>query len=74
MLKVFRQVAGLAGPREDIGAWYDLDGFSHISAKLQVADRTEAAALALRQGIIGSLCRAIGLQSTSDSALDSRAC
>jgi len=27
---------------------------NHISAKLQVADRTEAATLALRQGIIGS--------------------
>lgn len=27
---------------------------NHISAKLQVADRTEAATLALRQGIIGN--------------------
>jgi uncharacterized protein len=28
MLKVFRQVAGLAAPGEDMGGWYDLTGFS----------------------------------------------
>ena len=28
MLKVFRQVAGLPAPGEDMGGWYDLDGFS----------------------------------------------
>ena len=28
MLKVFRQVAGLATPGEDMGGWYDLTGFS----------------------------------------------
>src|SRR5579864_9078152 len=28
MLKVFRQVAGLASPGEDMGGWYDLTGFS----------------------------------------------
>jgi hypothetical protein len=28
MLKVFRQVAGLPAPGEDMGGWYDLTGFS----------------------------------------------
>ena len=28
MLKVFRQVAGLSAPGEDMGGWYDLTGFS----------------------------------------------
>jgi len=28
MLKVFRQVAGLPAPGEDMGGWYDLNGFS----------------------------------------------
>jgi len=28
MLKVFRQVAGLPAPGEDMGGWYDLAGFS----------------------------------------------
>jgi uncharacterized protein len=28
MLKVFRQVAGLPSPGEDMGGWYDLTGFS----------------------------------------------
>src|SRR5215469_3665905 len=28
MLKVFRQVAGLPAPGEDMGGWYDLGGFS----------------------------------------------
>ena len=28
LLKVFRQVAGLAAPGEDMGGWYDLTGFS----------------------------------------------
>jgi DUF1680 family protein len=28
MLKVFRQVAGLLAPGEDMGGWYDLTGFS----------------------------------------------
>jgi len=28
MLKVYRQVAGLPAPGEDMGGWYDLDGFS----------------------------------------------
>ena len=28
MLKVFRQIAGLPAPGEDMGGWYDLDGFS----------------------------------------------
>ena len=28
MLKVYRQVAGLAAPGEDMGGWYDLTGFS----------------------------------------------
>src|SRR6202451_1054823 len=28
LLKVFRQVAGLPAPREDMGGWYDLTGFS----------------------------------------------
>jgi DUF1680 family protein len=28
MLKVFRQVAGLPAPGEDMGGWYDLHGFS----------------------------------------------
>jgi DUF1680 family protein len=28
MLKVFRQVAGLTAPGEDMGGWYDLTGFS----------------------------------------------
>jgi hypothetical protein len=28
MLKVFRQVAGLPAPGEDMGGWYDLEGFS----------------------------------------------
>jgi DUF1680 family protein len=28
LLKVFRQVAGLPGPGEDMGGWYDLTGFS----------------------------------------------
>jgi hypothetical protein len=28
LLKVFRQVAGLPAPGEDMGGWYDLDGFS----------------------------------------------
>ena len=28
LLKVFRQVAGLAAPGEDMGGWYDLNGFS----------------------------------------------
>jgi len=28
MLKVFRQVAGLAAPGEDMGGWYDLTGFT----------------------------------------------
>jgi DUF1680 family protein len=28
MLKVFRQVAGLAAPGDDMGGWYDLTGFS----------------------------------------------
>lgn len=27
MLKVFRQVAGLPAPGEDMGGWYDLTGF-----------------------------------------------
>src|SRR4029077_1173466 len=30
MLKVFRQVAGLAAPGEDMGGWYDLTGFSLV--------------------------------------------
>ena len=28
LLKVFRQVAGLPAPGEDMGGWYDLTGFS----------------------------------------------
>ena len=28
MLKVFRQVAGIPAPGEDMGGWYDLNGFS----------------------------------------------
>ncbi len=28
MLKVFRQVAGMSAPGEDMGGWYDLTGFS----------------------------------------------
>ena len=28
MLKVYRQVAGLPAPGEDMGGWYDLTGFS----------------------------------------------
>src|SRR5215469_9950842 len=28
LLKVFRQVAGLPSPGEDMGGWYDLTGFS----------------------------------------------
>ncbi|HEY1579246.1 MAG TPA: beta-L-arabinofuranosidase domain-containing protein [Terracidiphilus sp.] len=28
LLKVFRQVAGLPSPGEDMGGWYDLEGFS----------------------------------------------
>ena len=28
MLKVYRQVAGLPAPGEDMGGWYDLEGFS----------------------------------------------
>jgi hypothetical protein len=28
LLKVFRQVAGLPAPGEDMGGWYDLNGFS----------------------------------------------
>jgi DUF1680 family protein len=28
MLKVYRQVAGMAAPGEDMGGWYDLTGFS----------------------------------------------
>ena len=28
LLKVFRQVAGLPAPGEDMGGWYDLEGFS----------------------------------------------
>ena len=28
MLKVFRQVAGLPAPGDDMGGWYDLTGFS----------------------------------------------
>jgi DUF1680 family protein len=28
LLKVFRQVAGMPAPGEDMGGWYDLDGFS----------------------------------------------
>ncbi len=28
MLKVFRQVAGMPAPGDDMGGWYDLDGFS----------------------------------------------
>src|SRR6202167_3300091 len=28
LLKVFRQVAGLPAPGQDMGGWYDLDGFS----------------------------------------------
>ena len=28
MLKVFRQIAGLPAPGEDMGGWYDLTGFS----------------------------------------------
>ena len=28
MLKVYRQVAGLSAPGEDMGGWYDLNGFS----------------------------------------------
>ena len=28
MLKVYRQVAGLAAPGEDMGGWYDLTGFA----------------------------------------------
>lgn len=30
LLKVFRQVAGLAAPGEDMGGWYDLTGFSLV--------------------------------------------
>ena len=30
LLKVFRQVAGLAAPGEDMGGWYDLNGFSLV--------------------------------------------
>lgn len=30
MLKVFRQVAGLPAPGEDMGGWYDLNGFSLV--------------------------------------------
>ena len=28
LLKVYRQVAGLPAPGEDMGGWYDLNGFS----------------------------------------------
>ena len=28
LLKVFRQVAGMPSPGEDMGGWYDLEGFS----------------------------------------------
>ena len=28
MLKVFRQVAGMPAPGEDMGGWYDLTGFN----------------------------------------------
>src|SRR5689334_17545534 len=30
LLKVFRQVAGLPAPGEDMGGWYDLTGFSLV--------------------------------------------
>ena len=30
MLKVYRQVAGLPAPGEDMGGWYDLNGFSLV--------------------------------------------
>ena len=30
LLKVFRQVAGLPTPGEDMGGWYDLTGFSLV--------------------------------------------
>jgi uncharacterized protein len=30
LLKVFRQVAGLPAPGEDMGGWYDLNGFSLV--------------------------------------------
>jgi uncharacterized protein len=30
LLKVFRQAAGLPAPGEDMGGWYDIDGFSLI--------------------------------------------
>ena len=34
MLKVFRQVAGLPAPGEDMGGWYDLTGFSLEAKRL----------------------------------------
>ena len=30
LLKVFRQVAGMPAPGEDMGGWYDLTGFSLV--------------------------------------------
>ena len=35
MLKVFRQVAGLPAPGEDMGGWYDLTGFNLVRGDFQ---------------------------------------
>lgn len=35
LLKVFRQVAGLPAPGEDMGGWYDLTGFSLVKNDFQ---------------------------------------
>ena len=44
LLKVYRQRAGLHAPGEDMGGWYDADGFvpGHTIGQYTFRDRTEA--------------------------------